>query len=42
MKYPDIDIQIRYPNKLLNADIPSVARPDTQVLQSRASRQFEL
>ena len=24
MKYPDIDIQIKYPNKLINADTPSV------------------
>ena len=25
MKYPDIDIQIKYPNKLINADTPSVS-----------------
>ena len=24
MKYPDINIQIKYPNKLINADTPSV------------------
>ena len=23
MKYPDINIQIKYPNKLINADTPS-------------------
>ena len=25
MKYPDINIQIKYPNKLINADTPSVS-----------------
>ena len=24
MKYPDINIQMKYPNKLINADTPSV------------------
>ena len=24
MKYPDIDIPIKYPNKLINADTPAV------------------
>ena len=25
MKYPDINIQIKYPNKLINADTPKLA-----------------
>ena len=35
MKYPDINIQIKYPNKLINADTPKVRLIDQESRQKR-------
>ena len=39
MKYPDINIQIKYPNKLINADTPLEGDFLRQLLVSLATKE---
>ena len=38
MKYPDINIQIKYPNKMVNADTPSGVREQEKQNRGRKKR----
>ena len=41
MKYPDINIQIKYPNKLINADTPKVGELSQQYPLQSGSTPFK-